>query len=856
MKVSLNWVREINQKYGCAASPAPNGVNKLVEKIGAQLGAVDEVIDLGERYKGILIVKVVSCEKHPNADKLTVCLIDDGHALKKVKRNKNGLIEIVCGAPNVKAGMLAVWIPPGTTVPSTFDKDPFIVQLREIRGVVSHGMLASAKELALGDEHDTIVEVDEDAKAGSDFAKRYQLDDFIIDIENKMFTHRPDCFGMLGIAREIAGIQQHSFKSPDWYKPDIAIEKSRARDDHKLSFKNNQPKLVPRFSTVVIKDVAVKASPIWLSARLSAVGIRPVNNIVDLTNFVMYETAQPLHAYDYDKVLAIQANRQNGVQMGVRLSKRGEELKLLGGKKLKLAEGALLITADDKPIGLGGVMGGANTEVDESTKNIILECANFDMNKTRQTAMHYGLFTDAATRFTKNQSPLQNMAVLAKCTEDIKRIAGGRVSSVIDDKNNRRSAKNVNTTTNFINARLGLQLSALEMAKLLENVEFKIKISKKKPITSQNRPFQDQVLEIEAPFWRTDIEIAEDVVEEVGRLYGYEHLPLQLPARDLKPAAVNEDLAFKSRVRNILSAAGANEVLTYSFVHGSLIEAAGQNIKDAFHIRNASSPDLQYYRLSLAPSLLEKAHPNIKSGHEKFVLYEIGTAHVKGVKDKEKLPAELERLAIVVAAKDKISAGAAFYEVKKYVEYLLHEFGIHSPDYKNISQTLAPAWKIAAKVFEPKRSAEIYSNKELLGIIGEPTALLKQTLKLPKFCAQAELDIATLFKNCSTSAPYHPLNRFPQVEQDLCLRSSTELTYFELTSFLLRSFDELTKAHGYNLWLRPLDIYQSKNNPKHKQTTWRIIVSHPERTLTTGEVNVLFDKIATKAKKELKAERI
>ena len=220
MKVSLNWVREINQKYGCAASPAPNGVNKLVEKIGAQLGAVDEVIDLGERYKGILIVKVVSCEKHPNADKLTVCLIDDGHALKKVKRDKNGLIEIVCGAPNVKAGMLAVWIPPGTTVPSTFDKDPFIVQPREIRGIVSHGMLASAKELALGDEHDTIIEVDEDAKTGADFAKRYQLDDFIIDIENKMFTHRPDCFGMLGIAREIAGIQHHSFKSPGWYRPD------------------------------------------------------------------------------------------------------------------------------------------------------------------------------------------------------------------------------------------------------------------------------------------------------------------------------------------------------------------------------------------------------------------------------------------------------------------------------------------------------------------------------------------------------------------------------------------------------------------------------------------------------------
>ncbi len=184
----------------------PDGIDTLVEKIGAQLGAVEEVIDLGKKYQGIVVAKVVKCEKHPNADKLSVCLIDDGKTVKNVKRNKDRLVEVVCGAPNVAAGQLVAWIPPGVTVPSTEDKESFVLEAREIRGVVSNGMIASAKELALGDDHSGIVVIDEPAKPGQPFAEVYGLNDYIIDIENKMFTHRPDLFGMLGIARELAGI--------------------------------------------------------------------------------------------------------------------------------------------------------------------------------------------------------------------------------------------------------------------------------------------------------------------------------------------------------------------------------------------------------------------------------------------------------------------------------------------------------------------------------------------------------------------------------------------------------------------------------------------------------------------------
>ncbi|MBI2007638.1 phenylalanine--tRNA ligase subunit beta [Candidatus Saccharibacteria bacterium] len=469
MKVSLNWIRSINEKYGCAADPASGGIDSLIANIGAQLGAVEEVINVGEKYKDIVIAKIVKCQKHPNADKLSICLINDGKKIEGVKRNKQGLVQVVHGAKNVRTGQLVAWIPPGVIVPSTFDKDPFILETKNLRGEISNGMIASAQELALGDNHESILIIDEPARPGQALAEVYDLNDHIIDIENKMFTHRPDCFGMLGVAREIAGIQHHRFKSPSWYREDAAVPTSRARDDHKLTVKNEVPRLARRFCAIVIKDVKVGPSPLWLQVRLSSTGVRPINNIVDLTNFFMLETAQPLHAYDYDKV-------KTGT-LGIRLSRKGEKLRLLGGKSIKLEAGAVVITDGSKPIGLGGVMGGADTEVDGNTKNIILECANFDMSITRKTAMEYGLFTDAATRFTKNQSPRQTQTVIAKAANDILGLAGGRVSGkLIDDKHFVAKDTTVIVTRDFINSRLGLSLPANEMRKLLQNTEFKVSL--------------------------------------------------------------------------------------------------------------------------------------------------------------------------------------------------------------------------------------------------------------------------------------------------------------------------------------------------------------------------------------------
>jgi len=829
MKISLNWVKEFTDVR------LPLG--ELVEKIGLQLGAVDEAIDVGAKYKGIVIVKVMKCDKHPNADKLSVCMVDDGGAAKGVKRDKDGLVQVVCGAPNVHADMLGIWLPPGVTVPSSFDKDPFVLEARELRGVVSNGMLASASELGISDDHSGIVEPEE-GKPGEDFAKKFKLDDYVIDVENKMFTHRPDCFGILGVAREIAGITHKPFTSPKWYLGSKTTG-LHADDKHIFELKNEIPKLVPRFMAQVVQNVEVKPSDFLMQTFLSRVGIRPINNIVDITNYMMYLTGQPMHAYDYDKL-------EKGII--VRKGKKGEKLKLLGGKEIRLREEDIVIADHKKAIGLGGVMGGADTEVDENTRNIVLEVANFDMYTIRRTAMEHGLFTDAVTRFTKGQSPYQTDRVLAYAVGEIIHQTGGMPArSIYDDKHLPKDKKVIKVEVSFINERLGEKLSGEQMKKLLENVEIGTELN-------------GGVLHAVPPFWRTDLEIPEDIVEEVGRLYGYQHITLSLPSRTIAPTVTDTLLATKYEARGVLAAAGANEVLTYTFVHGNLLDAVGQDKKLAYQVANALSPDLQYYRLSLLPSLLEKVHPNIKAGFNEFALFEINPVHSKDLL-KDGLPVEDQRLALVFAAEDKVARssyqGAAYYQAKKYLDTLLSHFGIDAV-YSSAENYVPKAGigKAALAPFEKSRSAIVKTRDgKLLAEIGEFNARARKSLKLSYFTAGFELDIAQVMQSASRAAGYQPLPRFPRVEQDITLRVDSKVEYNELFELLN---NELLKQqpHHTRHGLVPLHIYQKSTSDKHKNISFRLQIASYERTLTADVVNKLLDSVAAKAKSALRAERV
>lgn len=826
MKVSLKWV----QQFTDVDMP----VEELVEKIGAQLGAVEEVVDLGKQYQGIVIARVVTCEKHPNADKLSVCTIDDGGVTPDIHRDESGHIQVVCGAPNVRAGLLVAWIPPGATVPSTYNKDPFVLGARELRGVVSNGMLASASELAISDDHSGIVELDIEAAPGSSFAEVYQLNDYIIDIENKMFTHRPDCFGILGVAREIAGIQHKQFSSPDWYTEALdRIKPGHSKLD--LLVQNNTQELVPRFMAVAMADVTVKPSPFMLQTYLSRVGLRPINNIVDITNYLMVLTGQPTHAYDADKL-----QKYGSLSLETRMSRAGDKLALLNGKTIEFQdESSVLITSNDVPVGVGGVIGGAETEVDDNTKNIVIECANFDMYSVRRTSMKYGLFTDAVTRFNKGQSRLQNDRILEEAVVMVLSLARAHVASeVVDIHAGLVEQPAVAVSVDFINARLGSTLSTEETAQILRNVEFVVEE-------------RGSELLVTAPFWRTDIEIAEDVVEEVGRLYGYDRLTLQLPQRDLAPVSPDAQLEQKAQLRTTLSRAGANEVLTYGFVHGELLAKTGQDQNFAFKLTNALSPDLQYYRLSLMPSLLEKVHPNVKSGYNQFALFEVGKVHAKSERDEDDLPVEFDRLALVLAMDAKSAktqvAGAAYYGAVTYLQTVCKQARLEP--LSSLADSEDAVFTQMTAPFEPVRTAVVYINDKVAGVIGEYKTSVKKALKLPDYCAGFELYLSSLAEG--TPNEYVPVSRFPKVEQDITLKVGNDVQYATLATLITDNLYQLENTH---FTVSPLDIFKKEDNSKNM--SFRITISSYERTLTAEEVNRLLDDIAAKAHEALQAERV
>ena len=825
MKVSLNIVRDlINFELP--------SVDELVLRVNQQLGGVEEVIDLGAKYSGARIVRVVECGKHPDADRLSVTKIDDGGAVPDVPRDDNGYVQVVCGAPNVHADMWAIWLPPGSTVPVSFDDtEPFVLGARPLRGVLSQGMLAAADELAIGTDHKGIIEITEndlpsgaELQAGARFAEIFGLDDFVLDIENKMFTHRPDCFGQLGVAREIAGIFGQQFTSPEWYKAQQQFSMAEGLD---LMVTNDAPELVPRFMAVAIKDVEVKPSPLWLQCQLVAMGGKPINNIVDATNYIMLMTAQPTHAYDYDKL--------RGHQLGARLARPDEKVSLLNGKEYELTADDIIIADGEGVIGLAGIMGGSNTEVSNDTKNIVLECATFDMYALRKTAMRHGVFTDALARFNKGQSPLQNAAVLKRL---MSMVSGVQASEVFDLKqfsdefddyfDGKYTPANIDIDSKFINERLGLKLSENDICGLLNNVEIK----------SHGPEEELDYICIQSPFWRTDLELSEDIVEEVGRLYSFDKLPRELPHRSIKPAPKNPRRELKNAIRQSLSRAGANEILTYSFVHERILKNAEQDITQAYKLSNALSPDLQYYRLTVLPSLLDKVYTNIKSGHNEFALFEIGKGHLKSKGlNKEGLPIENNYIDLVYTSK-KDKPGVPFYVAKKIINNLGKDLGVKFEFEKIVNQIDK---QILAPFDIDRSSLIIIDNGDIVGLVGELKQSVIKNFKLPQYISAASIDIDILQKNISKNIgdSYRPLSKFPSTRRDISIEIDLAVSYKDVLNVVKNS---LQKQDDEFISIRLVDIYRAKDS-SFKTITLNISMTNYNRTLTATDASRIIENI-------------
>ena len=753
MKISLNWIK----KY--VKVPVPD--DELVKLIGARLVEVEGVIDETEKYNNIYVVEVVSAEKIPDTH-LTLCQINVG---------QKETVQVVCGAPNVREGMLAAWIAPGAMVPASVHEDtPFIIGKRKMLNKYdSNGMLAGADELDFGDDHSGIVEIDPNmAKPGDLLKDVFELGDKILDIENKSLTHRPDTFGVIGFSREVAGILGQSF--------DFEYQDTKLSPSGNVKVKILDKNICARYSAVVLeKHGELKKKYLtWMDTILSKSGMKPISEIVDVTNFLMLLTGQPLHAFDYDKFVAVGGTSKP--EINVRLARKGEKLELLDDTVVELVETDIVICSGDTPVALAGAMGGKSTMIDENTKNIIIESATFSLYNLRKTQMAHGIFSEAITRFTKGQPPYQTLRVAEAAAE---MLAGGfKVSAVADTMANPEEYITVAVSIDEINGLLGTEYSKELIVKTLTNVGFKIEIS-------------GDNLKVIAPLWRTDIHIKEDIIEEVGRLLGYDNITPVLPLHGT--AERNKFLELKTKVRDVLSSFGSNEVLTYSFVSSKLLEKAGLDTKNSYKIVNSISPELQIIRQSIVPSLLDKSFVNQKLPVDKFAIFEINKVYQKawGV-DNENVPVEKSRLGFVLA--ERKNQGTAYYKAKYYVENLLEALNIRA-EIKPLKSTAAET-----KPFEKKRAAEIVVEGVTIGVVGEFRSSVKRNFKLGDFLAGFELDFDKLVE---LSKPTSEVDVEPVVEKrDLTVE--TDKNYGEI----ITKIEEILAKNNLEAKITPLAIYQ------------------------------------------------
>lgn len=816
MIVSLNWLKKLTSIDG--------SIDEITNLIGERLVEIESVTELGSKYKDVIIAKVVVCSKLENSDHLNIVMIDDGGVRADVERNQDGLVQVVCGASNVREGMLIAWLPPGSTVPETFNQaEPFVLEARKLRGTVSNGMIASARELDLYDEHDGILEVDKSVTPGTKLADAYELNDYLLDIENKSLTHRPDTFGIIGFAREVAAIQGKSFKTPAKFLPDGVSWPEKQADEPIPKVTIDNPELSSRYQAVVLTNVDCKVkSPLETQTYLARIGVKPHSAVVDATNYLMMLTGQPLHAFDYDKLKKV---NHGEIDIRVRAGRLGEKLVLIDGREIDLTENDIVIANGETAVALAGAMGGRETEVDSDTTRVLLESASFNLYNLRNTQMRHGIFSEAITRFTKGQPAELTAPVLAEVVNLLGLLTGAKLASDIADAYPvRQTIESVNVSVQAVNQTLGSDYSQAVMVNNLTNVGFEVDA-------------EDDNLVVRPPYWRTDIHIPEDVIEEVGRINGYDNIQPSLPKRDFTAVKPSDFDWLRSEIRRALVRAGANEVLTYSFIHGDVLQKAGQKLEASYRITNSISPDLQYYRQSLTPSLLGLIHPNIKTGYDKLALFELNKVHNKDLQlTDENVPAEINMLSLVLASK-KSQIGAPFYEAKKILEYMGQSLGL---DLVTIPFETEPNYSVTAP-FEWRRSAQVIDRVSgvFIGIIGEYKKSVATSFKLPDYVAGFELGPDHLLEATKKlKSTYTPLSRYPSTERDICFKVDQAINYAAIT----QAAAEALSGFELETSIEPVDIYKSDEETT-KNITIRIKLTPHDHTMDGAETAVVTNKV-------------
>jgi len=792
MLVSLEWLKD----YVNTQDLAPE---LLAEKITRSGIEVDAVIDRANAMDKIVVGYVVAKEKHPEADKLNICQVDVGEEEPQ---------QIICGAPNVDAGQKVIVARPGAHLPGGIK-----IKKAKLRGHESNGMICSLQELGIEGKlvpkaySEGIYVLPEDAEVGTDALAILGLRDTVLELG--LTPNRSDALSMLGVAYEVGAILSEEVKYPE-----IAYHAANEKAEDLLKLRVEDLQGNPMYVAKVVKNVKIGESPMWLQNRLMAAGVRPHNNVVDVTNYVLMEYGQPLHAFDYDSLAT--------GEIVVRKATEGEKITTLDDQERTLKASDLVITNGKEPVAIAGVMGGANSEVTDSTTTVVIESAYFDGLTVRQTSRHLGLRSDASARFEKGVDPNRVLPAAERAASLLAELAGGEVlegTCLVDELE--KTPSRVVVSPDFINERLGMKIALEDMLSILERLKFGVEAA-------------NGLLIIDAPTRRQDIKIEEDIVEEIARLYGYDEIPMTLPEGATQVGSLTPYQANRRVVRNFMEGAGLYQAVTYSLTSDALSQQFALKAEPVTRLLMPMSEERSTLRQSLIPHLIEAAAYNVARQADSVALYEIGSVFL-GQSD-EGQPFEEEHIAAVLTGKwlDHAWQGEKkavdFFVLKGIVEGVIGKLGLGN----RISFV-----KTQVDGLHPGRTASILLDGEQVGIIGglhpaeEKTWGVKDTYVM-------EMNLVTLLMANAQEAPlaYTPVPRFPAMSRDIALIMDRTTTAGEVVKAIDAAGVKLLKD------IRVFDVYEGeKMELGKKSVAFSLTYFDPEHTLTDEEVVAAHNKV-------------
>ncbi|MGF7046688.1 phenylalanyl-tRNA synthetase beta chain [Paenibacillus sp. DS2015] len=813
MKVSMAWLKD----YVALDNVTAEDLAEQITRAGIE---IDEIENRNKGVNKVVVGYVKSKEKHPDADKLNICIVDAGQGED---------LQIVCGAKNVDAGQKVPVALVGAVMPGGME-----IKKAKLRGAASHGMICSAKELGINDkllpkeQQEGILVLPESVEIGTPISQFLDLDDQVLEFD--LTPNRSDCLSMRGAAYEVGAILGREVKMPSPEKD--LVEVSDVAADH-ISVTVSAPDHCSHYAARYITNVTIKTSPQWLQNRLMAAGVRPINNIVDITNYVMLEYGQPLHAFDADKLA-------NGA-IDVRLAQAGETLTTLDGQERKLEPHMLLITDGVKPVALAGVMGGANSEVTENTVSILLESAKFDGGTVRKTSRQLGLRSEASLRFEKEVDPGAVITALNRAAYLIAVHADGLVhQGVVESIVTPKQELIVSITLEKLNRVLGTELSMLEVKTILTRLHFDCADS------------AHGLIEVSVPTRRGDITSDVDLIEEIARLYGYDNIPTTPIEGPTTPGAYTKPQALRRDLRRLLTHGGWQELISYSFTHPeqtAVFPALTVGSKPV-RLSMPMSEERSVLRTSIIPQLLDAMAYNVNRKQTDLALFEMGNVFFSEEEQLTTQPKEIPVLAFLLSGNlgqkqwNVNPVKVDFFDLKGALETLFEHLGLQQDVTYVANQP---------EGYHPGRSASIYLEnnggaKVLLGTLGQVHPQLQHDRDLEDVYV-AEMLLKPLYDYTNYDVRYRELPRYPAVERDIALVVDSQVEAGALLAVIRETAGNLLQT------VQVFDVYTgSKLGDNKKSVAISLVYRHQERTLTDEEVTSLHGNVVAALEQTFAAE--